>query len=246
MFDVIGIRDELAKLGLRVSDSAIRKCRPKTPACPGQTWRPFLRNHLSEIAAMDFFVVPTATLLVLYVFIVLAHERRKAVHVNVTESPTPTGTAQQVVNAFPESTAPRFLLRDRDGVCGTAVAHRIQGLGIEHKLIAPRSPWQNQFVERLIGTIRRECLDLVIILNESHLRRVLRDFLGYFLSWYTLGFSRSIQPFVVAMRSAGLAMSLSSGVARHPPGIHPSGDSKTRCCLGFRASDAFTHRTISH
>jgi len=175
----IRIRGELAKVGLRVSDSTIRKYRPKSPPRPSQTWRSLLHHPLYEIAAMDFFVVPTATFHVLQVLVVMAHERRKVVHCNVTESPTAAWTAQQIVNAFPETTAPRFLLHDRDGIYGAEVAHRIQGLGIEQKLIAPSSPGQNPFVGRLMGSIRRECLDHVIILNETHLRRVLSGFLGY-------------------------------------------------------------------
>ena len=129
---------------------------------------------------MDFFVVPTATFRVLYVLVIMAHERRRVVHFNITESPASAWTAQQITNAFPEDTAPRFLLRDRDGIYGTEVVRRIRNMGIEQKLIAPRSPWQNPFIERLIGTIRRECLDHVIILDEDHLHKILKRFFDYY------------------------------------------------------------------
>jgi len=176
----IRIRDELAKLGVRVSDSTVRRYRPRSRLRPSQTWRSFLSNHVTEIAAMDFFVVPTATFRVLYVLVIMAHERRRVVHFNITESPTSAWTAQQITNAFPEDTTPRFLLRDRDGIYGAEVVRRIHSMGIEQKLITPRSPWQNPFIERLIGTIRRECLDHVIILDETHLNRTLRRFFDYY------------------------------------------------------------------
>jgi putative transposase len=169
------IRDELAKLGLQVSDSTIRKYRPKTPRLSSQSWKTFLKNHTKDTAAIDFFTVPTATFRVLFVFIVLAHERRKLVHFAITEAPSAFWTGQQLVNAFSFETAPRFLLRDRDGIYGTEFVRRVGGLGMEEKVIAPRSPWQNPCVERLIGSLRRECLDQVIILSERHFHRVIRE-----------------------------------------------------------------------
>ena len=129
---------------------------------------------------MDFFVVPTATFRVLYVLIILAHHRRRVVHFNITDSPTAVWTAQQIRNAFPEDTAPQYLLRDRDGIYGAEVVECIHNLGIEQKRVAPRSPWQNPFVERLIGSIRRECLDHMIILHEAHLQRILKNYLEYY------------------------------------------------------------------
>ena len=128
---------------------------------------------------MDFLVVPTVTGRVLYVLIVMTHERRKVVHFNVTESPTAEWAAQQVVNAFPYDTAPTYLLRDRDSIYGSAFVRRVDRLGIKQKLIAPRTPWQSPYVERLIGSIRRECLDRVIVFNERQLRRVLESYLKY-------------------------------------------------------------------
>ncbi|MCP4470588.1 MAG: transposase family protein [Gammaproteobacteria bacterium] len=129
---------------------------------------------------MDFFTVPTAGLRVLYVFIVLSHDRRRVVHFNVTEHPTAQWTAQQLVEAFPFDSAPRYLLRDRDAIYGDLVQRRIRGLGIEEVVTAPRSPWQNSFCERVIGSIRRDCLDHVIVLDERHLRRILREYLNYY------------------------------------------------------------------
>jgi transposase InsO family protein len=174
------IRDELAKLGLQVSDSTIRKYRPRRPRSSSQTWKTFLHNHTKQIAAIDFFTVPTATFRVLLVFVVLAHERRKVVHFAITEAPSAFWTGQQLTEAFPFETPPRFLLRDRDGIYGADFVHRVAGLGMEEKLIAPRSPWQNPYVERLIGSLRRECLDHVIIFNERHLHRVMAEYLDYY------------------------------------------------------------------
>lgn len=174
------IRDELAKLGLKASTATIRKYRPKHRGKPSQSWRTFLQNHAGAIAAMDFFVVPTATLGFLYVLVVMNHERRKVVHFNITDSPSAAWTAQQIVNAFPYDTAPTYLLRDRDSIYGSLFVQRVEGMGIRQKLIAPRSPWQNPYVERLVGSIRRECLDRVIVFHERQLRRVLESYLEYY------------------------------------------------------------------
>src|SRR5262249_15246964 len=152
--------------------------RRRTP--PSQPWRTFLDNHIRSLVAVDFFTVPTVMFKVLFVFVVLAHARRRVVHVNVTDTPTAEWTAQQLVEAFPWGTGPRYLLRDRDAIYGTAFSSRVQSLGIQEVKSAPRSPWQNPYVERLIGTLRRECLDHVIVLNETHLRRLLRDYLTYY------------------------------------------------------------------
>src|SRR5215469_7434161 len=142
---------------------------------PSQTWRTFLDNHLRSLVAVDFFTVPTVTFKVLFVFVVLAHHRRRVVHCNVTAAPTAAWTAQQLVEAFPWETAPRYLLRDRDGLYGGEFSSRVQSMGIREVKTAPRSPWQNPYVERLIGTLRRDCLDHIVVLNENHLRRLLRD-----------------------------------------------------------------------
>ncbi len=150
-----------------------------------QTWRSFLDNHVRDLVSIDFFTVPTATFHVLFVFVVLCHNRRRVVHFNVTEHPSAEWTAQQMVEAFPWDTAPRYVLRDRDQIYGAYFDRRVAGLGIEQVLTAPRSPWQSPFVERLIGSVRSECLDHMIILGERHLRRILREYLDYYHSCRT-------------------------------------------------------------
>src|SRR5437773_6431343 len=172
------VHGELQKLGVEISQAAVSKYMARRP--PSQTWRTFLDNHLRSLVAVDFFTVSTVTFKVLFVFVVLAHDRRRIVHFNVTDSPTAYWTAQQLVEAFPWETAPRYLLRDRDAVYGVVFSSRVQALGIREVKAAPRSPWQNPYVERLIGTLRRECLDHVVVLNETHLRRLLRDYLVYY------------------------------------------------------------------
>ena len=176
------IHGELRKLGLEISQATVSKylVRRRTP--PSQTWRTFLANHVGTLVSVDFFVVPTVLFKVLFVFVVLAHDRRRVVHVNVTDTPTAQWTAQQLVEAFPWDTAPRYLLRDRDAVYGAVFSSRVRSLGIHEVKIAPRSPWQNPYVERLIGTLRRECLDHTMVLNDAHLRRLLRDYLLYYHS----------------------------------------------------------------
>jgi putative transposase len=176
---------ELQKLGIHVAKSTVEKYRPKERQPPSPTWKAFLSNHVKDIMACDFFTVPTVAFRVLFVFIILAHERRRIVHFNVTEHPTAQWTAQQIVEAFPWDTAPRYLLRDRDSIYGAAFQQRVKHLGIEQVKIAPRSPWQNPYCERVIGSIRRDALDHVIVLHEGHLRRVLRSYMHYYHHWRT-------------------------------------------------------------
>ena len=147
---------------------------------PSQTWRTFLTSHVQTLVSVDFFTVPTVTFKVLFAFVVLMHDRRRVVHVNVTDAPTTQWTAHQLVEAFPWETAPRYLLRDRDAVYGVLFSSRVQSPGMREVKAAPRSPWQNPYVERLNGTLRRECLDHVVVLNETRLRRLLRDYLIYY------------------------------------------------------------------
>jgi putative transposase len=176
---------ELQKLGIDVAKSTVERYRVRPRQPPSPTWKTFLHNHVRDVAAMDFFVVPTVTFKVLFVLVILAHERRRIVHVNVTEYPTAEWTAQQVVDAFPWDTAPRYLLRDRDRMYGEHFRQRVGHMGIAEVLIAPRSPWQNPYVERVIGSIRRDLLDHVIVLNEQHLRRLLTDYLTYYHGFRT-------------------------------------------------------------
>ena len=174
------IQSELALLGHIVSETTVSKYRVRHRKPPSQTWRTFLDNHVQDIVAVDFFTVPTATFRILFCFVMLHHHRRTIVHFNVTAYPTAIWTSQQIVEAFPDETAPRFLLRDRDGIYGDAFQQRVKHMGIEEVVTAARSPWQNPYCERLVGSIRRECLSRVIILNERHLRRILRSYLDYY------------------------------------------------------------------
>ena len=146
---------ELLLLGYDVAESTVAKCMVRSPEPPSQMWRTFLDNHVGQIGAIDFFTVPTVTFRVLYVFVVLRHERRRIAHFNVTANPTARRTARQLVDAFPFDTAPRFLLRDRDSIHGRSFRDRVEHMGIEEVVIAFRSPWQSPYVERLIGSIRR-------------------------------------------------------------------------------------------
>jgi putative transposase len=176
---------ELRTLGLNVAKSTVEKYRPTchTPSSPH--WRAFLHNHVKDIVACDFFTVPTVTFQVLFVFIVLAHERRRIVHFHITEHPTAQWTAQQIVEAFPWDAAPRYLVRDRDSIYGTTFQQRVEHLGMEEVKIALHSPWQNPYAERVIGSIRRECLNEIIVLNERHLRHILHSYVDYYHHWRT-------------------------------------------------------------
>jgi putative transposase len=147
---------------------------------PSQTWRTFLQNHLGEIVAIDFFTVPTIRLRVLFVFLVMEHERRRVLHFGVTEHPTTEWTAQQVVEAFSDREAKHYLIRDRDAIYGSEFRRRVQSLGMKEVVTAPRRPWQNAFAEGLIGSIRRECLDHVVILTQRHLRHLLKRYFAYY------------------------------------------------------------------
>ena len=173
------IHGELLKLGITIAQSTVSKYLPRQRRPPSQGWRAFLRNHLREAVAVDFAVVQTLTFRLLFVFVVLSLDRRKLLHVNVTAHPTACWTAQQMVEAFPWETTARYLIRDRDRIYGTDFHRRVKALGLHEVPIAPRSQWQNAYVERLIGSLRRECLDHVIVLNERHLGRILSDYRQY-------------------------------------------------------------------
>ena len=174
------IHGELLKLGFELSQRTVARLMPRRPNSPSQTWRTFLQNHLAELVSVDFFVVPTATFRLVFVFVILLHRRCQVVHFNVTDCPTAAWTVRQIVEAFPDDSAPPYLLRDRDSIFGGEFRQRVKDMGTTEVLTAPRSPWQNPFAERLIGTIRRELLDHVIVLNEGHLRRRLRSHLRYY------------------------------------------------------------------
>jgi len=174
------IHGELMKLGYDVCQASIAKYMVKPTDPPSQTWNTFIRNHMTEIVAVDFFTVHTATFKTLYVFLVLSLDRRKIIHFNVTTNPNSDWTSLQLIQAFPFASAPRFLIRDRDGIYGQKVPDTLKILGVEQVVISPRSPWQNGFCERIIGSIRRECLDHMIVLNGKHLRRVLKEYFAYY------------------------------------------------------------------
>ena len=171
---------ELLKLGIDVSQATVTRYMVRHPKPPSQTWRTFLDNHVGSLVSIDFFVVPTARFAVLFVFIVLRHERRRIEHFGVTAHPSADWVAQQMREAFPWDTAPWYLIRDRDGAYGESFRSTIMAMGAKEVVTAPRRPWQNPYVERLIGSVRRECLNHVIILNERHLRRVLVSYLDYY------------------------------------------------------------------
>src|SRR5438067_1041170 len=165
----------LAPHGRSIHKYMIRRRGP-----PSQTWRTFLRNHADTIAAIDLCVVPTLTFECLFAFLVVGHGRRQLLWFAVTRHPTAEWLAQQIVEAFPWGTAPTYLVRDNDRAYGQAFTNRVRTLGIRDHPISPRSPWQNAYVQRLIGTLRRECLDHVLIVGERHLRRILTLYSDYY------------------------------------------------------------------
>jgi transposase InsO family protein len=174
------IHGELLKLGFEVAQSSVAKYMVKRRGSPSQGWTTFLHNHAPDIAAMDLFVVPTIDFRLLYAFVIIRLDRRDLVWINTTTNPTAEWVARQITEAFPWNEAPRYMIRDRDRIYGTLVTRRLHAMGIRDKPTAPASPWQNGFAERLIGSIRRECLDHVIVWGESHLRRILRSYASYY------------------------------------------------------------------
>ena len=174
------IHGELLKLGIVVSQATVGRHIPWRPKVPSPTWRSFLRNHMSNTVAVDMFVVATATFRLLYGLVVIGHDRRRIIHFNVTQNPTQLWLAHQMTEAFPWDTAPRYLLRDRDASYGQVFRNRLRAMGIREVVTAPRSPWQNAYVERIIGSVRRECLDHVIISGERYLRGLLSSYFHYY------------------------------------------------------------------
>src|SRR5213080_1480092 len=208
---------ELLKLGIEIAESTVGKYLPHRRKPPSQTWRAFLSNHLAEMASMDFFTVPTATFRVLFVLVVLSHARRRIVHFAVTEHPTQEWTLQQLREAFPWNQSPQYLLRDRDAIYGEHLVAVIEGMGIEEVLTAPRSPWQNPYVERLVGSIRRECLDHIVVWNQRSLRRILQSYFAYYEHSRThLALAKdSPEPRAVETREQGRIVSIPQVVGLH-------------------------------
>src|SRR6202022_1947308 len=176
------IHGELLKLGFAVAQSSVAKYMVKRRGPPSRGWCTFMRNHAPDIAAMDLFVIPTIGFKLLYVFVIVRLNRRDLVWINVTTNPNAEWVARQITKAFPWNEAPRYMLRDRDRIYAAVVIRRLRAMGIRDKPVAPASPWQNDFAERLIGSIRRECLDHVIVFGEIHLRRILKSYADYYNS----------------------------------------------------------------
>jgi transposase InsO family protein len=174
------IHGELLKLGFEVAQSSVAKYMVKRRGPPSQGWRAFLRNHAQDTAAMDLFVVPTIGFDLLYAYIIVRLHRRELVWISVTTNPTAEWVARQVTEAFPWNDAPRYMIRDRDPIYGAVLTRRLRAMGIRDKPTAPASPWQNGVAERLIGSVRRECLDHIVVLGEAHLRRILESYADYY------------------------------------------------------------------
>jgi transposase InsO family protein len=174
------IHGELLKLGLQVAQSTVAKYMARSGRGRSQTWKTFLCNHAPDIAAIDLFVVPTIGFKLLYGIVIMRLDRRRLVWSNVTANPTAEWIARQITEAFPWDEAPRYLLRDRDRSYGAMVRCRLRAMGIRDHPTAPRSPWQNGHVERLIGSIRRECLDHIVVMGEASLRRTLKAYARYY------------------------------------------------------------------
>jgi transposase InsO family protein len=174
------IHGELLKLGFEVAESTVSKYMIRRRGPPSQSWRTFLRNHAEAIAAIDLCVVPTLTFECLFAFLVVGHGRRQLLWFAVTRRPTAEWLAQQIVEAFPWNAAPAYLVRDNDGAYGQAFRRRVRTMGIRDRPTSPRSPWQNPYAERLIGTLRRDCLDHVLIFGARHLRRTLTTYSCYY------------------------------------------------------------------
>src|SRR5437660_282968 len=174
------IHGELLKLGFEVAQSSVAKYMVKRCGPPSQGWCTFLRNHAPDLAAMDLFVVPTIGFDLLYALVIVRLARRALVWINVTPNPTAEWVARQITEAFPWNEAPRYLIRDRDQIYGVVVMHRLRAMGIRDKPIASGSPWQNGLAERLIGSIRRECVDYLVVLGEAHLRWILTKYATYY------------------------------------------------------------------
>jgi putative transposase len=212
------ITSELLLLGYQVRDTTVAKYMPRRKhGPPSQGWRTFLRNHMPETAACDFFVVPTATFRLLICFLILSHDRRRIVHFNVTTNPSAEWTAQQIIEAFPgDGPIPKYLIRDRDGIYGDYFRRRVRNMGIREIIITRKSPWQNPYVERAIGSIRHECLDHMIVLGERHLRLILKRYVAYY---------HGVRPHLSLQRNAPIPRKAESARGRviaipHVGGLH--------------------------
>jgi len=203
------IHGELLKLGISVSEATVSKYMIRNERPPSQTWRSFLENYAKDIVAVDFLTVPTATFRVLFVLIILSHHRRKILHTNATEHPTAVWTARQLLEAIGADDVPTYVLHDRDAIFGTVFKRQAASAGLREVITAPRSPWQNAHVERVIGSMRRECVDHTIILGERHLRRVVRNYVRYYNSVRTHLSLEKDAPVTRAVHPPGLGVIVS-------------------------------------
>ena len=174
------IHGELLKLGIDVGQTTVAKYMARGRRLPSQGWKTFLRNHADGVASMDLFVVPTISFRLLYGFLILHHGRREILWIGTTSHPSAEWIARQLTEAFGWEEAPRYIVRDRDRAYGDIVVRRLRAMGIRDRPTAPRSPWQNGYCERLIGSIRRDCLDHVVVFGERHLRHLLRSYATYY------------------------------------------------------------------
>jgi len=202
------IHGELLMLGFEVAQSTVSKYMVRGRNPPSQTWKTFLRNHAQAIAAIDMCVVPTLTFDLLFAFLVLGHGRRQLLWIEVTRHPTAEWLARQITEAFPWSSAPAYLVRDNDGAYGHVFTRRLRAMGIRDRPISPRSPWQNGHTERLIGTLRRECLDRMLIFGEQHLRRVLASYAAYYNQARTHLALQKDAPFHRAVQRSGAIVAI--------------------------------------
>jgi putative transposase len=200
----------------RRQSATVAKYMPRRRRPPSQTWRTFLANHVHQIVAADFFVVPTAACRLLFVLVILAHDRRRVVHTAVTAHPTAAWTAQQFRDAFPWDQAPQYLIRDHD-LAFQAVTATTRVMGIEEVLTAPRSPWQNAYAERFIGSVRRECLDHLIVLNAAGLRRILKSYVAYYTTSAHASLARERHTRAATRDATGSRASRGHSRGRRPP-----------------------------
>src|SRR5476649_2131815 len=202
------IHGELLMLGFEVAQSTVSKYMARSSKPPSQTWKTFLRNHAEAIAAIDMCIVPTLTLDRLFAFLVLGHGRRQLLWFEVTRHPTAEWLARQITEAFPWTSAPTYLVRDNDRAYGHAFQRRVRAMGIRDRPISPGSPWQNGIAERLIGTLRRECLDQMVIFGEAHLRRILSGYAAYYNQTRTHFALRKDAPLGRAVQRSGAIVAI--------------------------------------
>ncbi len=209
------IHGELMMLGINIAQSTVAKYITKQRLPPSQTWKTFLCNHADGVASCDFLIVPTIGFKLLYAFVILGHGRRKLLHIGVTANPTAEWAARQITEAFPWDSAPKTLIRDNDSIYGAAFKKQLATLSIRDGPTAFRTPWQNGFVERVIDSVKRECLDHMIIRDEAHLRRVLKAYARYYNCARThLGLSKDA-PFSRSIQTCGRIKAIS-----HLGGLH--------------------------